>query len=607
MSLYLKSATVQLLSLGGALFSGCLVYLILFHINSIENDKVNFFKRRSSFLSLEIIFLILLSMSLMAFYSSEKRTIFYFVLISLCSGILALLCIGAKREFNVIIQIVNIILLSLNIKLTKFYFFGGNGIDYWTHLEMNEMLSHLGNIEILIGKERYFPIMHINVAIAQIVPGLTGKDASMLAIIFPLVISSICVYFVGRELFSESTGLLGMLIVNISDYNNAWSFAPQTTSYGIIIFFFLIFVLFKLKYHDNKISFLIITFVFMSTMIMAHALSSFVLLITLIGLIIGSSIYIAVLSEKRKSFSPILLIIYVIGFIQYWFIAEYSNDGTSIFEQVSASLLKHITEYSGFLNRPEAFLDYEVLLPPLYIRLVDNLGLALLIFLAVIGSLYWLSSDFRSEETFSILFCTILLLGITFIFPLFGMRNIIPYRWFVFEYFFLGIMAAFAIMHIAKRVRKNKQISIIFVSLTCLSFFMITNTLNNEDNPLWLKDSTISVTYKLQEIKGAETITRYSDKVISDLLYWMSILGVHCGIQSNPLFSSDLSNRADDIFIWRKYMEDRPILMYKRIEGYSLPAQINVILGSKFKRELEKMHKIYENEEIVGYYIRPMK
>ena len=54
-------------------------------------------------------------------------------------------------------------------------------------------------------------------------------------------------------------------------------------------------------------------------------------------------------------------------------------------------------------------------------------------------------------------------------------------------------------------------------------------------------------------------------------------------------------------------MEDRPILMYKRIEGYSLPAQINVILGSKFKRELEKMHKIYENEEIVGYYIRPMK
>ena len=174
MGLYLKSPTVHLLTLGGALFSASLVYLILSRINSTKNNEVALSDYKSTRYLLEAVFMVLFALSLLTFHASENRTVFYFILVSLCTGILALLCAGITVKRDASIQIVNIILLSLNIKLTKYYFYGGSGVDYWIHLKMNEMLAQLGNIGVLFNKEEFFPIMHINVAIFQIVPDLPG-------------------------------------------------------------------------------------------------------------------------------------------------------------------------------------------------------------------------------------------------------------------------------------------------------------------------------------------------------------------------------------------------------------------------------------------------
>lgn len=194
---------------------------------------------------------------------------------------------------------------------------------------MNNELSQFGNIEVLIGKEQFFPIMHINVAATQIVADLSGKDASMFSITIPLIISSIFAYLIGRELCSENVGLLAMLIVNVSDYHNWWGVAPQTTSYGIIIFFILIYALYKLKVHCRKIEWMIIVFMLMYTIIMSHAVSSFILLMTLIGLMIGSLIYSTVFPGKGNFITPGLILIYFVALIQQWFVADYAEGGNS--------------------------------------------------------------------------------------------------------------------------------------------------------------------------------------------------------------------------------------------------------------------------------------
>lgn len=609
MSLYLISSTIHLLALGGALFFASLVYLILSRVSDAESSEVIFCNRRSTRYLLEAIFMVLFAMSLLTFHVSENRTLSYFILVSLSAGILALLCAGVTERRDAVIPVISIILLSLNLKLTTYYFYGGSGVDYWAHLRMNEMLAQVGDIGVLPGKEEFFPIMHIYVAISQIIPGLPVKDASMSSIIIPFIISSVCVYLIGRGLFNERIGLLGMLAVNISDYHAVWGVAPQTTSYGVILFFFAVFALYKLTTLENvtnirnKVKWLAILLTLMFTMIMAHAVSSFVLFVTLAGLVAGSLLYSIITSRERNHVFPMLLMVYAIGLLQHWFVAEYGKGGTPFFDQIVATLDACIRGYASFLNRPEAISEYAALLPPLSERLANNLGLAILIFLAVIGSLYWLSPKFRSKKTFSMLVCTTLLLGITFGFPLFGIRNIMPFRWFVFEYLFLSLMAAFATLHIARHLSKNQQICVVFVLFTCLSFFMLTATSNNLDSPLWLKDSTISTTYTIQEVKGAETISRYSERVFSDSSYGGSVLGSWCGVQHNPLYSPDLSNRAGDVFIWRSYMEDRPIQMFTMVEGYHQPVECSVILGPEYLMELERMQRIYENDDLCGYYI----
>jgi len=612
MTLYLISPTIHLLALGGALFFASLIYLILSRINDVESGEVFFCNRRSTRYLLEATFMVLFALSLLEFHASENRTLSYFILVSICAGILALLCAGVGERRDAIIPLIGIILLSLNLKLTKYYFYGGSGVDYWVHLRMNEMLAQVGDIGILFDKEEFFPIMHIYVAISQIIPGLPVKDASMVSIIIPLIISSVCAYLIGRGLFNDKIGLLGMLIVNISDYHNWWGVAPQTTSYGVIVFFFTVFALYKLTTLEsdtniiNKIKWLPILLTLMFTMIIAHAVSSFVLLMTLTGLVAGSLLYSILISRERDRVFPMLMMAYAIGLLQHWFVAIYRADGPPFFDQIIATLDLYITGYAGFLNRPEAIPEYAALLPPISESLINTLGLALLIFLAVIGSLYWLSPNFRSKKTFSILVCTTLLLGITFGFPLFGIRNIIPHRWFVFEYLFLGIMAAFATIHIARHMSRNQQICLIFVLFTCLSFFMLTatsNNLANLDSPLWLKESTISTTYTIQEVKGAETISRYSEQAFSDSRYGGSVLGAYYGLQHDSFYSKDLSDRAGDVFIWRSYMENRPIRMFITVEGYYKAVEDNVVLGPEYQKLLEKMQKIYENDDVCGYYI----
>ena len=129
------------------------------------------------------------------------------------------------------------------------------------------------------------------------------------------------------------------------------------------------------------------------------------------------------------------------------------------------------------------------------------------------------------------------------------------------------------------------------------------NNLANLDSPIWLKNSTISTTYTIQEVKGAETISCYSEQAFSDSRYGSSVLGVWYGLQQDPFESWDLSGRAESVFIWRTYMEERPIRMFTTLEGYYKQVENNVVLGPEYLRELEGMQKMYENGDVCGYYI----
>lgn len=205
----------------------------------------------------------------------------------------------------------------------------------------------------------------------------------------------------------------------------------------------------------------------------------------------------------------------------------------------------------------------------------------------------------------------IILFGITFAFPLFGIRNIIPSRWFAFEYFFVSVFAAFAIIQLSHLTNKIvlKKVFVLFV-FCMMAFFMPASTISNSDSPLWLEDSTISTTYTPAEIRGAETINHYSDNLFSDARFGADVLGVYLSEDSIRrdktkyfLYKKQIFNRRGDILLWRNYMLNRPISLSKTVKEYNRTIIEANVLGANTLKILDSKNKVYDNKNIIGYYI----
>ena len=603
-SLYLVSATIHLLMLGPALTLASLLYLVIKDREALPTTNIG----NSAKPILEIVFFVLFSASLLTLHVNEGRPLLYFVLIALSAGVLALSILLLRGKGDAVLQIIKILMVSFNLKYSLFLGYYGVGVDYWGHLTDNANLAQYGFIEILSGKESYYPLMHIQVAVNAIITDTPIKDATNFAIIIPLVISSICVFLVARKIINEKVGLLAMLMVNVTDYHTYWGAAPQTTTYGICLYYFLIFFIFQAAIaHSNRKQWLTLTVLFIPILILSHAVSSFIALISILGLTGGSYIYRNVFDKRATIFPPIfVLLLYGIVLFQHWFVALYSKMGEkSFFEVITSTLITYITEYADFLNRPEAVSTYKAVLPPLIERAADTTGLTLLLFLAAFGCLFWLSTKYRNRFTFPMITCTIILLTITFGFPLFGIRNIIPSRWFAFMYFFLSIMAAFALLTIfSKTSKKGYGLLVCLLMLASLTFFMTTSTICNEDSPLWLQEGTISTVYTTQEGIGAETLSSVSERLLVDSRY-ISVASRMPQDVECVAFSSEqqLTTTPDTVFLWRRYMLDRPIGKYIDLEGYYKEVEHPEVLGIEFLKRLDGFDKMYDNHGIAGYFL----
>lgn len=607
--LYLVSATIHLLMLGSALTLASLSYLTIKNCEAVPTGLI----RNSAKSLLEIVFLILFSVSLLTLHANEGRPLLYFVLIALSTGVLALSILFLKNKNDVAIQIIKILMISFNLKYSMFLRYYGVGSDYWRHLADNANLAQYGFIEVMSAtpKEPYYPLMHIQVAVNAIITDTPIKDATNFAIIIPLVISSICVFLAARNVINVKAGLFATLIVNVTDYHTYWGVAPQTTTYGICLYYFLIFFIFQAATVNlNRKIWFAFTILFIPVLILGHAVSSFVALISVLGLIIGSFLYRKCFDNRAVIFPSIfVLLIYGIVLLQHWFFALYNKmRDETFFEVITSTLITYIIEYADFLNRPEAISDYATALPPLIERVANTAGLTLLLFFAIIGCLFWLSKKHRSAFTFSMITCTILLLTVCFGFPLFGIRNVMPSRWFAFTYFFLSIMAAFALLIIfSKMPNKRLRLIVFFVVLSSLTFFMTTSTVSNEDSPLWLQETTISTVYTTQEGIGAETLSNISERVLVDSRYTEVIDNIPHSTERIMLSSKQqIISTPDTVFLWRQYMLDRPVRNYVSLEGYYQEVLNPEILGVEFLRKLENYDKTYDNHGIEGYYLTGM-
>ncbi|MDR7665077.1 hypothetical protein RG963_04580 [Methanosarcina sp. Z-7115] len=600
--LYLVSPTIHLFSIGMALTLSCSLYLIIIYSQFPAYSLQHITKNGKKLL--DITFLLLFSLSLIITHNLEYRPLVYFLLYSLCAGSIAVSIYFSNTKIDYFIQYLKIILLSFNIKYSIFNLAGFiPGVDPWTHAKMNSLLSQTGNIGVLYDKEIYFPIMHIQTVIMELLTNTSLRDASNFAIIIPFVFASSFVYLVSKDLLGHRAGLFAMLLVNISDYHIYWGSSPQTTSYGLILYYLLVYILVKSYFLNCNYKWVAISILLSFILIITHAVSSFIFLITTASLFLGTIFYNFLYKEWKISKLKNISLITAIMLLQQWFIAIYSTDGRPFFDVIVSTLYFYITGHAEFLNRPETISAFSATMPPFLERFADICGFSLFLFFGIIGSLFCLSDKHRSRDIFSFIFVLTVLFSINFSFPLFGIRNIMPSRWFAFEYLFLSTLASFSILKLSTYF-KSRKLRPIFVAVVFISiaFFMSTSTISNLDSPLWLKTETVSTTYTLGEVRGAETLSKFGNNFLSDYRFGETVISLYFEKKCIILDSNENLGHGN-IFIWRSHMEQRPIGRYTLLKGYYKPIVSTIVLGKDFHSKLTKYNKIYYNKDISAYYI----
>lgn len=588
---------IYLPAVGSAIIIGSIVYVLLYEKGFQQRSVIHF----DNWKWFDITVVVLLTLVALNLHITSERTFAVFFLFALLSGTIGVsIFLDSDNEHNVR-NILYILALSLVIISSIYYTqLSLTGVDAGIHAAMNEKLAESGSIEVLEYQEKYFPIMHASVAILMIIATISIKETTLFSVVFPLIISTVSVYLIGNTIFSDRRiGLFALLFLNVSDWFIFWGYSPTTTTYGVLLYFFIVYVLFKYLYYPD-VRWAIILIISVATMIFTHAMSSFILVFTFISIsficLMGRYLLKETIWVKSMNTLIMITIFSAIIMIFHWFNALYLSD--PFFDTLIRMLLSTMDSQFGAASRPETIASIQVTLPPTIERFADVGGLISLLILFTVGLLYSLSKKYRSLPKYLLGSVAVILFSVIFGTPFFGLRNLIPDRWFVFAYLFVSLTSAYALVSVIYYLPKAKlKLVGIFVIIATMTFLFTASTICNQDSPLWLKESTRPYSLaplSVSEDMGYKTITKHTNEVMDNRV---------------AISEEDIFNRGNTPFIWKKYMLDRPVRLFRDMDEttsmeYDMTRYFNKVLGKEYYEKLLLENKIYSNGDIIAFLPR---
>ena len=223
------------------------------------------------------------------------------------------------------------------------------------------------------------------------------------------------------------------------------------------------------------------------------------------------------------------------------------------------------------------------------------------IFFGVIGSLHSLSKEHQTRTKVSLVFMLVVLFAIFFVFPVMGIRNIVPFRWPAFIYTTFVLFSSIGIFKITSTINgKFSKATFIFILLIIFTFFMTTNSMANMDSPVYGKSLNQKIVWTESEVKACVCINNsYDDLILTDAQTGSNIFQTYLFRERvaeyvvTPEGTLDWERMANRVLVWRKISLDRPI----RVHYYP-----KMLLGPAFKRDIDnKYHAIYDSGHAKTY------
>ncbi len=427
-----------------------------------------------------------------------------------------------------------IIILSIVVRATVYYQYPSLlGGDPWFHSSLVARIASDESIPPIAGYQ-FFPVLHILAVVAQDLLGLGVKDALFVAIIFE-PISLVFLYLVTRHLFGSITGLLGMLILSVSNFHIYWGYYPTPAAITLGFFLLSLYLMFVLHRKNSAISSLLLLLV-MTAVILTHPLSTFIIVSSLF-LVLGLHYTFRLIASRSrhayKTSIPVgvsVALFSAIAMIGYWMFASghigYVADSIRFAFQFAEPLLELQENPFGTSI------------------LISWLPVYIFMFFFIIGS-YKVVSGFphsssqRNHDKYLLLGTALSLTLLIFLIIMLNLGRFFPWRWLVFIFVAASPFAAIGLVVFGSipHQRQRGRFLIVAASLL-LAGIMFTSSLANINENLLPSDNAGRQAFLTSEIAAARWVARYGSlgPVFTDW-YFTHVLRYGLGVGVNDASS----------------------------------------------------------------------
>ncbi|NLE96160.1 MAG: hypothetical protein GX600_10865 [Dehalococcoidia bacterium] len=547
-------------------------------------DPVQTVMSLASRLSLYATFYLMLACAaLMAHSAVVERPVPFFVLVAVACAVLAIAGRQSVTRREMVLFLCGAIALSLVLRGSVFYLTPGiPGSDAWAHDRLTQAILSSASVPPHWENPYYlhYPVMHLTVACTALTTGMSSKGALFTGAGVPLALSALLAFVAARRLGGTRTALLTLLLVLFSSYHLQWGTQIIPTSMGLSLY--TLALVLTLRNPGGAVVSTVLSLLTILALVLCHTVSTFILWTTLTGLALWPVIAAAVREAttawtKTNRQAGINLIILTLAMVTHWGINPYTIAGESFLARMLLNLQDSVSTDAGFLNRTVT--DTGLLQQ----ELAGTVGFGLFYLLLVLGALVWLRRQQMVDDRRAIIAAVALLSIISFVFPVFGIRNILPHRWFAFTWVVGAPLVAVGLSTICttQRYRFEKH-SMSGLIMSLLVFTMITAPPSNTDSPIGTGRITQRLTYLQSELSGAAWITICTaEPVVSDLQFGGRVLGTQHERPVVALNMNDDSWLQTPYYLWRSTTLDHPVQVRDGTQVLLTPSHPMHVAGSQ--------------------------
>lgn len=370
------------------------------------------------------------------------------------------------------------------------------GMDALFHNRTADAIAASGSMAPLeTSKYWYAPVYHLFTASGVTVLGVEVRHAAFLlvtAVTTLLLVAA--VYLFLERIWGETVALVGGLLVVIADRAIFTAIHTTTTSLGVVMFAFLL--LYTERYLDTgRRPFLALYGLFIAGLVFTHQLSLFVTLV-LVGAYVGTNV---VWRWNLRWRDVTVMSVLVGAFVLQAVMTDYSGpagDSSSFMTVVGSVMVEHLgSALGGSSSRPAAELppgEYVALAGADSMSVLHVAGAALLLALALIGSIYWMNRTERELTRFGLGLGAAAATACVFVYvlPVFGVTTFLPGRWQVFLSVVLAMLAAPGLVALVSGVKRRTRhapvaVVVLLVVLAPYTALMIGNGAGAADGPVF--------------------------------------------------------------------------------------------------------------------------